>query len=323
VIPDDRTAIQSGTCNSSPPAVGLLITGAGMPEPPETTSPAAPYGTATRERFVLSRRYAAGTGGVRGLLITVLGVYVRPARKPAPTAALIDVLGRLGVGETACRQALARAAADGWLISRRQGRYTWWQLSPAFEEFLDLGAERIFGFTATQPHWDHRWLVVLARAAESNRAGRHLLRTRLGWAGFGNPAPGIWVSTHTERVNEAVFVLEEAGVRQDAQVFISEYLAGGDPRTLVRQAWDLDAIEREYETFLTAFTRQPSADPLVRLTQLVHHWRRLALTDPALPEELLPEKWSGVRAANHFQRQHAKWLPPAVREWQRISTRLT
>ncbi|MFC6083979.1 hypothetical protein [Sphaerisporangium aureirubrum] len=32
--------------------------------------------------------------------------------------------------------------------------------------------------------------VVLARVAETNRAGRHLLRTRLRWSGFGNPAPG-------------------------------------------------------------------------------------------------------------------------------------
>jgi phenylacetic acid degradation operon negative regulatory protein len=251
----------------------------------------------------------------------VLGDYVRPARKPAPTSAFIDVLGRLGVEETACRQALARAAADGWLVPRREGRYTWWHLSPAFGQFLNLGAERIFGFTATQPQWDRRWLVVLARAAETNRAGRHLLRTRLRWAGFGNPAPGTWVSTHTDRVDEAVFVLEEAGVRQDAQIFLSEYLAGGDLQRLVRQAWDLDDVEREYKAFLEGFTRQPSTDPLARLTRLVHAWRRLALIDPALPKELLPERWSGVRAARLFHRQHAKWLPAATREWQQISAR--
>jgi phenylacetic acid degradation operon negative regulatory protein len=151
-----------------PSAAAQPVAGSDVPEPQDGPIAAVPFGSAPRERFVLSRRYAAGTGGVRGLLITVLGDYVRPARQPAPTAAFINVLGRLGVEEMACRQALIRASADGWLIARREGRYTWWQLSPAFEQFLDLGVERIFGFTATQPDWDRRWLVVAAPAATSS-----------------------------------------------------------------------------------------------------------------------------------------------------------
>jgi phenylacetic acid degradation operon negative regulatory protein len=268
----------------------------------------------------MSRRYAAGTGGVRGLLITVLGDYVRPARQPIPTSAFIDVLGRLGVEETASRQALTRAAGDGWLVAQRRGRYTLWQLSPAFQQFLNLGAERIFGFTATQPDWDGRWLLVLARVPETNRAGRHLLRTRMRWAGFGSPAPGVWISTHADRVKEAEFVLTDAAAHEDAQIFISEYVAGGDLRALVRQAWNLAEIEQAYEAFIAQFTRQPSADPLVRVTLLVHAWRRLPLIDPALPVELLPARWIGARAARLFHRQHSRWLPAATREWRRIST---
>jgi phenylacetic acid degradation operon negative regulatory protein len=279
----------------------------------------AHFGTASKERFAWSRRYASGAGGVRGLLISVLGDYVRPARQPAPTSAFIDVLGRLGVEETACRQALVRAGADGWLVTERTGRYTWWRLSPAFEQFLNLGAERIFGFTATQLDWDRRWLVVVARAAETNRAGRHLVRTRLRWAGFGSLAPGVWISTHTDRVKEAGLVLREAGVREDAQIFLSEYLDGGDLATLVRQAWDLADIEREYEAFIAEFTRQPSSDPVVRTIQIVHAYRRLVLTDPALPAELLPAGWIGSRAVALFRRQHGKWLPDAAREWGRIT----
>jgi phenylacetic acid degradation operon negative regulatory protein len=293
-----------------------------MADPPETddpSGPSGPFGQASPERFVWSRRYAAGLGGVRGLLITVLGDYVRPARQPAPTSAFIDVMGRLGVEETACRQALIRAAADGWLVTRREGRFTWWKLSQAFEQFLNLGAERIFGFSATQPDWDRRWLVVVTRAAETNRAGRHLLRTRLRWGRFGSLAPGVWISTHTDRVKDAEFVLQEAGVLEDCQIFLSEYLSGGDLATLVRHAWELDAVEQEYEGFLAAFTRQPSDDPLVRLTQLVHAWRRLALLDPALPKELLPPEWIGARAVKLFRHQHARWLPDATREWGRIS----
>ena len=319
--PDNGNTLR--TCALMSPATGQLVVGAGMAESRDSMPPASPFGSASQERFILSRRYAAGTGGVRGLLITVLGDYVRPARKAAPSSAFIDVLGRLGVEETACRQALIRAAADGWLIPRREGRYTWWQLSPAFEQFLDLGATKIFGFTATQPEWDRRWLLVLARAPETNRASRHLLRTRLRWAGFGSPAPGIWISTHSGRFREAESVLGEAGMLQEAQIFLAEYLGGGELPVMVREAWDLDEVEQEYEAFLAAFNRQPSSDPLVRLTQLVHAWRRLALIDPALPDELLPAGWSGARAAKLFHRQHTRWIETATAEWQRISARAT
>ena len=290
-----------------------------MAEPPEPAAPIGLFGNASQERFVWSRRYAAGLGGVRGLLITVLGDYVRPAGQPAPTSAFIDVMARLGIEETACRQALVRAAADGWLVTSRAGRFTWWRLSPAFEQFLNMGAEKIFEFTASQPDWDRQWLVVVTRAAETNRAGRHLLRTRLRWAGFGSLAPATWISTHTDRRQLVELLFQEAGVQDDSQIFLSEFLAGGDLSTLVRQAWDLDEIEREYEAFLATFTRQPSSDPLVRITQLVHAWRRLALLDPALPRDLLPREWIGARAATLFHRRHAKWLPDAIREWGRIS----
>jgi phenylacetic acid degradation operon negative regulatory protein len=286
----------------------------------DTPDKSAPGGPGSPERFVWSRRYAAGLGGVRGLLITVLGDYLRPTGKPAPTSAFIEVMSRLGVEETACRQALNRAAADGWLVSKRSGRFTWWQLSPAFEQFLTMGAERIFGFTASQPDWDRRWLVVVTRAAESNRAARHLVRTRLRWSGFGALGPGVWISTHTDSAQDAEITLREAGVFEDCQIFLSEYLTGGDPVVIVRQAWDLDDVEREYEAFLAGFTQQPSEDPLVRSTRLVHAWRRLALHDPALPLELLPEGWIGTRATKLFHRQHATWLPDATQEWERISS---
>jgi phenylacetic acid degradation operon negative regulatory protein len=295
----------------------------GVSELRDSGASPSPFGKASEERFVFSRRYAAGTGGARGLLITLLGDYVRPARQPAPTSAFIDALGRLGVEETASRQALLRAAADGWLTSQRAGRYTWWQLSPAFEQFLNIGASRIFGFTATQPRWDRRWLLVLARVPESNKAGRHLLYTRMRWAGFGRPTPGVWISTHTDRLKEAEHVLYEAGADDQAQIFLSEHLAGRDLPTLVRQAWDLDEIEGKYAQFIDEFTRAPSDDPIVRVTQLVHAWRLLALVDPALPEELLPKGWSGIRAAKLFHRQHAKWEPAAIREWDRISRHAT
>jgi phenylacetic acid degradation operon negative regulatory protein len=268
---------------------------------------------------MLPRRYAAGAESAKGLLFTVLGEFALPADRPTPTAAFIDVFGRLGVEDKATRQALARAATDGWLTRARDGRYTQWHLTAAGAEFLGDGADRIYGFTAAQPEWDGRWVVVLARTPETNRPARHLLRTRLRWAGFGSPTPGIWISTHAERAKEAERVLDEAGVRDDAQILLAEHIGGGELATMVGQAWDLTEIATAYDDFLAQFARRPSTDAVVSLVHLVHTWRRFPLIDPALPETLLPAGWSGGRAAALFRRQRAAWSGAAQAEWARIS----
>lgn len=268
---------------------------------------------------ILSRRHAAGAESARGLLFTVLGEFVLPAGGSTWTSTIIDVLGRLGVEEKASRQALMRTAADGWLTTQRLGRRTRWRLTPSGERLFAEGAERIYGFRGVQQEWDGRWLLVLARVPESDRPARHQLRTRLRWAGFGSPAPGLWISTHPDRTGEVERVLEEVGVLDGGQIFLAEHRGGGEQSTMVRQAWDLDAIEESYEEFLARFARQPSRDPLVRIVQLVHAWRRFPQIDPALPAELLPVRWSGARAAELFQRQHTRWRAGANAEWRLVT----
>lgn len=274
--------------------------------------------TRAEQTSAASRRHAAGTESARGLLLTVLGEFMLPCGGWAMTSAFIDVLGRLGVEEKASRQAIMRTAADGLLTSMRQGRRTLWALTPTAEQFLAEGAERIYGFETAQPEWDGRWLIVLARVPESERAARHLLRTRLTWAGFGSPAPGVWISTHLDRAKEAEHVLEEAGVN-DGQIFLAEHHAGGPLSAMVREAWDLAAVEASYEEFLAEFGRARGGDPVVRTVQLVHAWRRFPRTDPALPAQLLPARWNGMRAAKVFARRRAEWHTAAQSEWHRIT----
>jgi phenylacetic acid degradation operon negative regulatory protein len=268
----------------------------------------------------MSRRHAAGAASARGLLFTILGEYVLPAGSRAWTSALIETMGRVGVEEKATRQALMRTAADGWLTAERVGRRTRWRLTPSADRLLTEGTERIYGFGARRARWDGRWLLVLARPAESERAARHVLRSRLTWAGFGSPAPGVWVSTHAERLAEVEEVLGAAGLSGDAQVFEGSHVSGGIA-AMVAQAWDLHALAQQYSDFIGAFADPATSDPLAGMIELVHAWRRFPWTDPDLPPELLPPQWSGVRAAAVFRRRHAQWEPSATRAWQELSAR--
>lgn len=266
----------------------------------------------------MSRRHAAGSASARGLLFTVLGEFVLPAGETAWTSSFIDILGRLGVEEKATRQALMRTAADGWLHSERIGRRTLWQLTPAAEQLLIDGTERIYGFTGTVGDWDGRWLIVLARAPETERPTRHVLRTRLAWAGLGSPAPGMWVSPHADRLPDAQRALDEAAVA-DAQVFVGTHTGYGSLPAMAQQAWDLGVIEQRYQTFLAEFGGPGRRDALSATVELVHAWRRFPWVDPALPGELLPKRWPGAAAARLFARLHARWSAAARDEWAALN----
>jgi phenylacetic acid degradation operon negative regulatory protein len=254
------------------------------------------------------------------MLFTVLGEFVLPDEGGAWTSAVLAVFERLGVAEKATRQALMRTANAGWLTAEKSGRRTRWVLTPAATRLLTEGGRRIYSFGPSQA-WDGQWVLVQVRIPETDRRARHVVRTRLAWAGFGSLGPGLWLSPHAAREQEAVRVLREAGVAGDAHVFVARRTGLSDTRDMVAAAWDLAEIEAAYERFVAEF-RSPAvpADVLLRQLELVHAWRRFPALDPALPRELLPPRWTGTRAAELFGDRHQRWLDDARREWKRLNT---
>ena len=268
----------------------------------------------------LSRRHEAGADSARGMLFTMLGEFVLPGEGAAWTSAVLDAFERMGVSEKATRQALMRTSNAGWLRAEKVGRRTRWLLTPAATKLLTEGARRIYSFGPTQT-WDGQWVLVQVRVPETDRRARHVVRTRLTWAGFGSLGPGLWISPHVAREQEATRVLREAGVAEDVHVFVAKRTGLSDTREMVAAAWDLPEIEAEYERFVAEF-RAPDvpSDVLLRHLELVHAWRRFPALDPALPRELLPSRWTGFKAAELFFDRHDRWLEDARREWKRLNT---
>lgn len=276
----------------------------------------------------LNRRGVAGRTSAGSLLLTVLGEFALPWEKPVWTHALVHALGLLDVEEKAARQALSRTARAGWLCATRAGRQVHWSLTPRGRQLLTEGAERIYSFGAAAQRWDGCWLVVLASVPESRRAVRHRLRTRLSWAGFGSPAPGVWVSPHTARAEEAAAVLAELGLEGEATTFRAQSAHEGQELSLVDRAWDLTALGERYEEFISRFCCEhvPEGDDarsdgdrlLAAQTRLVHEWRRFVFADPQLPAALLPAEWSGTRAARLFRETRAAWYDAAQLRWAEL-----
>jgi phenylacetic acid degradation operon negative regulatory protein len=273
---------------------------------------------------VLTRRQELGAASARSLLLTVLGEFVLPSGQPVWTSSLIEIFAELDVAEKAARQAIMRTADNGWIVPSRIGRKTRWELTDQGVRLLRQGTERIYGFAAEDQPWDGRWLVLTVGVPENNRALRQQVRTRLGWAGLGVSSPGVWVTPRVDRETEARQVLEDLGLSGAAWSFVATAGQIGSERSLVRSAWDLDAIEERYEEFLDLVgSRRPRTDrqALVAQIRLVQEWRRFPLLDPALPRELLPPRWSGNRAAEVFRERHAAWAPRARTAWAELSRR--
>jgi phenylacetic acid degradation operon negative regulatory protein len=267
----------------------------------------------------LSRRHAAGAPSARGLLLTLLGEFVLTGGGTAWTSAVLAAFARLGIEEKATRQALMRTAASGWLDAEKMGRRTRWQLTASARRMLTDGADRIYSFTGQAESWDGRWLLVYARIPESDRRARHVVRSRLSWAGFGSLGAGVWISPHPDREAEAIQILRQAGVTEDAHVFVARRSGLGDVRVMVAAAWDLSAIEERYEQFIEEFRATAPADVLARQVELVHAWRRFPSVDPVLPRELLPARWSGLKAARLFADRHQRWSGDARQEWKLLN----
>ncbi|GAA3816752.1 PaaX family transcriptional regulator [Amycolatopsis thermoflava] len=275
----------------------------------------------TTARPTVSRRREVSHTSARSVLMTVLGEFVLPRDRPVWTSTLVDVLGMFGVEEKSARQALARTAAEGWLVSQRQGRRVRWSLTAPGRRLLTEGAERIYGFGRADTPWDGTWLMLLVSVPETKRDLRHSLRTRLTWAGFGSPTPGVWICPDPSRQDEANSIVRELGLDAEAMSFVASYGRIGDEDAMVARAWDLTALEERYEDFIDEFAAlAPESGEAVlhAQTRLVHEWRRFPFLDPRLPGRLLPDGWSGAKAAELFHRRHVEWRPVAQRHWDTL-----
>jgi phenylacetic acid degradation operon negative regulatory protein len=295
---------------------------------PALDRPLIPYAGTMPEggpRPSVTRRREVSHTSARSILMTLLGEYVLPRQVPVWTSTLVDVLAVFGIEEKSARQALARASAEGWLLSERAGRRVRWSLTAPGRRLLTEGAQRIYEFGQDRAEWDGQWLMLLVSVPEPQRELRHRVRTKLTWAGFGSPAPGVWISPDISRQAEADEIVSELATDSVADTppmsFIASYGEIGDENELVRRSWDLTELTADYEAFIDEFSglKPPDSEALLHAqTRLVHQWRRFPFLDPGLPLPLLPAGWSGAQAAELFHRQHAAWRTEAQQHWDEL-----
>jgi phenylacetic acid degradation operon negative regulatory protein len=156
------------------------------------------------------------------------------------------------------------------------------------------------------------WVLAVFSVPESQRHRRHVLRSELTRLGFGMVAPGVWiVPAHPQ--DTTAETLRRLELDAYADLFHANHLAFGDPAGKIGRWWDLDELERQYESFIR--THEPclrrwepdgrsgppgEQEAFADYVRVLTDWRRLPYLDPGLPAELLPDDWVGIRAADLF-----------------------
>src|SRR5438270_500571 len=133
-----------------------------------------PQGGATATRAALPR-----PRGIRPQILVLMfcGSHLAAPGLAVSTGGLIDVLGRLGVGEHAARSTINRMLSGGNLQRRRVGRQVYLTPTPQARRMLEEGAVRAWRSPVNRT-WDGHWTLLGFSLPESRRADRHLLRSR-------------------------------------------------------------------------------------------------------------------------------------------------
>jgi len=258
------------------------------------------------------------------LIVTLLGDYWSGRSEHLPSAGLVALANEFDITSTSARAALSRLARRGLLDSSKDGRRTFYGLTPRAERVLSDGFGRIVAFGLDDRPWDGSWSVVIFSVPEDQRDVRHVLRTRLRWLGFAPLYDGAWVSPRGN-VDEAVALLEELGVASATLLVarVAHAINGGDPLS----AWDLDDLRAQYEAFISGFGPLldrvdggdvGAAEAMVARTQVMDVWRQFPNLDPELPEDALPSGWPRRDAQRIFARVYDALGPLAEVRFQQI-----
>jgi phenylacetic acid degradation operon negative regulatory protein len=264
----------------------------------------------------------------RALIVTTYGAFAREAGGWLSVASLIRLMAELDVDEPAVRSSISRLKRRGILEAAKLNGSAGYALSEQAREILAEGDRRIFERPVSR--LSDGWVLAVFSVPESERDRRHVLRSRLTWLGFGAAAPGVWIAP-AHLYEEAREVLKRLDLIPYVNLFRGEYLAFDDIRTCVEQWWNLEALQRMYDDFLTSWQPvlarwrrrhspddgQAFADYVRALTQ----WRRLPFLDPGLPVELLPDDWHGSRAADLFESLQRRLHGPAHRHVREVTAR--
>lgn len=262
------------------------------------------------------------------MIFTLYGDYIRHYGNEIWIGSLIRLLKEFGHNEQSVRAAISRMYKQGWVDSRKEGNKSYYFLTERGIDRMDEAAKRIFKLNPEK--WDGKWRMLIYSIPEEKRNIRDELRKELMWSGFGSIANSSFISPN-DLTKQVYLLIDKYDIKEYVHYFIAEYKAPRENQTLVKESWDLNDINEHYKTFIDFYSKKfleakkkiaknqmTQAECFVERTKLVHEYRKFLFTDPGLPEELLPKKWLGSKAANLFTDYYRELTEPACHFFESV-----
>lgn len=206
----------------------------------------------------------------------VLSVLLGAHPACASASELIRLTSDFGIKETTLRVALTRMVGAGDLIRSADG----YRLS---ERLLARQRRQDDAIDPQVRQWQGDWIVLIVTSVGSDARTRAALRTAMHASRFGELREGVWMRPDNLELNLDAEV--------DARVRVLR--ARDDaPAELAGHLWDLPAWAAEGHRLVGEMAA--AADIPGRFVVAAAIVRHL-LTDPVLPDELLPADWPGTR----------------------------
>lgn len=269
----------------------------------------------TIDEFIAGREYWTNEQPAHHhYIVTLFGLFGRPAGKPIPVAAVVSLLAELNSEPSSVRSSISRLKKRGVLTSKKTAAGSSYALPEDLEPHMQAGDQRIF--TPLSASIGDPWLLVSFSVPESERKNRNKIRIGLSRMGFGVVAAGLYIGPNHLK-SEASAYIREHDLWNYINLFTCEANGPMDLTSKVSQWWNLDAISKEYQAFVNCY--QPEVKKWQELLQkesgssqeafklyvpMMTQWRRLPFLDPGLPTELLPSDWIGGTARKVFNDLH-------------------
>ncbi|MFC7704352.1 PaaX family transcriptional regulator C-terminal domain-containing protein [Plastorhodobacter daqingensis] len=241
-------------------------------------------------------------------IVTIYGDVIDPRGGEVWMGNLIATCAAAGISETLVRTAVSRLVTAGQLSGEREGRRSYYSLTPEARAEFAQAAQVLFHPPAAGQTEAWRFVHLGADAPPSQISLLEAMGfARVGPQLFAGPARGD-------------------GSALPGLVFSARMPCGaGAPPEALRDFaaahWDLDRHAAAYARFIGWFT------PLARILEqdgppgpgtcltarllLVHLFRAVLLRDPRLPGAALPTDWPGHEARRLFSRSYLALSPGA------------
>lgn len=211
----------------------------------------------------------------------VLSVLLGAHPAWASAGELIRLTADFDIKETALRVALTRLVSAGDLVRSADG----YRLS---DRLLARQRRQDNAIAPPLRSWDGSWTTLIVTSVGADARTRATLRKALQEYRFGELREGVWLRPDNIRIDIAEDTLSHLRV-----------LRGHDatPAELARLLWDLDAWAKAGRDLLRDM--ECGADVPTRFVAAAGIVRHL-LTDPVLPDELLPGDWPGAQLRDAY-----------------------